>query len=254
MALGAADRIVGRTADDRTPGLRTVPSVGRVLAPDAELVVALRPTHVVVGSGADPGALRGAVESAGGSILSVALERLSDVRGGIVRLGALVGRSAAARHLSDSIDRELARVAHEVRDQPPVPAVWVVWADPPIVAGKGTLPHDLLRASGGVNLFEEAPLPWPRPSAEALVALEPEVVVWPLGPGMPEPSDLPADSPWKRWRSARFVTVDGDLVHEAGARVARAVRVLAAGLHPEALDPVPEPDSPSPAAEGGPQR
>lgn len=248
VALGAGDLVVGRTSDDRTEQLAGVPSVGRVLRPDPERIAALRPGWVLAWAGGDARPLKAAIGPTGGVVVPLRLERLGDVRPGVLRIAEAVGRRPRGERLVEEIEEGLRRVHASVRARAPVRTVWVVWADPPVVAGPETLPDDLLELAGGVNLFADARTPWPRPSREALVTRAPDAVVWPTGPGTGDPSRLPDGSVWRLWPSARFLVVDGDLVHQAGARVAEAAAAVAGLLHDDLSDSIPTPHT----ARGGP--
>lgn len=58
LALGAGNRLVGRTEYDKDPALASVPLVGRGLSPSVEAIVALRPDLVITWSSDRRGDLR----------------------------------------------------------------------------------------------------------------------------------------------------------------------------------------------------
>jgi len=110
----------------------------------------------------------------------------------------------------------------------------VAGLEPPVVAGPGTLPDDLLALAGARNVFCDAPSPWFRPATETLYARRIDRVIWPVGGDLPPIDELPRDSPWLRVpavRDGRVVEVDADLVHEAGPHVAEAALRIFRLLH-----------------------
>jgi iron complex transport system substrate-binding protein len=231
VALGAGDRLVGRAADDPTPGVEAVPAVGHVLAPALERVAVLAPDLILV-----PPEMRPATRSSLGSLSPgvmievVTVHRLADVLPTVARLGALVSANAAARSLADSLAAGLATVSDVVADaaegRAAPSALWVVSDRPPVAAGPGTYLHDLLVLAGGRNVLADAPDPWPTPSPEVLALQTPDVVLW----SARGPPDL--DGPWRVVAGALVHRLDPDLFLQPGARVVEAARRLAVLLHP----------------------
>ena len=235
-ALGAARLVVGRASDDRTAAVASARPVGHVLSPSLETVVALAPDVVVAWPGADLARLREVVEGAHATLLPLRLDRVADVAPACLALGRAVGRLPEAVRLVASIEARLRTVRAASAGVRPARVLWVVWTDPPIAAGPGTHLDDLLHVAGAVNVLADARTPWPRPSIEALVARDPDVVLWPGGAGAPGPADALGTYPWTAVpavRDRRFVRVEEDLFDGAGPDVARAAATLAVALHPE---------------------
>ena len=72
---------------------------------------------------------------------------------------------------------------------------WVVWHDPPILAGRGTFIDEVLAVAGGRNVVMQGEGEWPVFSFETLLARDPDIVVWPDGAGVAPPGVAP--SPWR---------------------------------------------------------
>ena len=124
--LGAEDRLVGRSSACLYPAAATnLPSVGGYSAPSIERIVACAPTHVIVSYLADP-SLSNRLERLGISVLQFPCERLKDYAPMRARLAELCG----------------------VR---PKRVLAVVQKEPLIVAGRETLPDDILAEVGCAN-------------------------------------------------------------------------------------------------------
>jgi vitamin B12 transport system substrate-binding protein len=231
VALGAEGSIVGRAADDRTPALAHRAVVGTVLRADPERVRALEPDLVLVAP-STPHEHLAAVLGPTAEIRPVGLERLNDVAAQSRALGRVVGREVEGARLAERLEVGFDSVR---RRTPACPrsALWAVGLVPPVVAGPGTLPDDLLGVVGARNALADARVPWPRPALEVLVDRAVDVIVWPVGGDLPPFADVPRSSPWKRLPAARVgsvVELESELVHEAGPRLAEAATRLAIAL------------------------
>ena len=124
--LGAEDCLVGRSSACLYPAAATnLPSVGGYSAPSIERIVACAPTHVLVSYLADP-SLSNRLERLGINVLQFPCERLKDYAPMRARLAELCG----------------------VR---PRRMLAVVQKEPLIVAGRETLPDDILAEVGCAN-------------------------------------------------------------------------------------------------------
>jgi iron complex transport system substrate-binding protein len=230
VALGAAGRVVGRAADDPTPGLEGVPEVGRVLAPSVECVVALRPDLVLIPPEAPPGLAELLRRRPGVRVDVVTIHRLADVTDAVRAVGEVLGLEVRADALARAIGAELEAVRAAARGRPRVRTVWIVSVEPLVAAGPGTYLDDLLLLAGGNNVLADADAAWPRPSLESLAASAPAVVLWSAGPPPPAGTSPLAGLPALRERRLRVV--DPELFHRPGPGVGRRAGELAALLHP----------------------
>ena len=124
--LGGAACLVGRSSACLYPAAATnLPSVGAYSAPSIERIVALAPTHVVMTYLSDP-SMSNRLERLGIRVLQFPCERLADYAPMRARLAALCG--LAPRRMLAVVQRE-----------------------PMIVAGKETLPDDVLAEVGCAN-------------------------------------------------------------------------------------------------------
>ncbi|HUF74943.1 MAG TPA: helical backbone metal receptor [Longimicrobiales bacterium] len=239
LALGASDLLVARMEGDiPTPpegsALAALPSVGEMLTPNLEVLASVEPDLVIAWTGSNLSALSRVVERRGGRVEALTVERLGDVRPAIERIGAWVGREEIAERLADSLEAKLATAQREAPVGAARPRVlWIVWSEPIMVAGPATFIHDVIEAAGGRNAAETVAAPWPRLGMESIVALDPDVLVWPEGPGLFPAAELPRRAGWRTLAAVeegRVVVVDAERFHDAGPEIADAALDLARSL------------------------
>ncbi len=236
FALGAGDRLVGRTRYGvHPPAAREVPSVGQGLRPSLELVAERRPDLVLVFAGPETRGTAERIEALGAAALGLELNSFEDLERNVRRLGRLTGREEAARRLLDRIDCQLRRVAEAVEGGPRPRVYYEVWSDPPVTVGRGSYLDSLLRVAGARNVFGDLEAPSPRVGLESVTDRDPDLVL--VSRRREGDGTRPARrSGWEAVpavREGRVRTVDGDLVHRLGPRVGEAARALAAVLHPD---------------------
>lgn len=237
FALGAGDRLVGRTRYGVYPeAARRVPSVGEGVRPSTELVASRDPDLVILYAGEANRSTVRELERLDLRTLAMEHDTFGDLYRAIERLGTVTDRSERSARLSERIRCELSAVGSAVVGAPRPRVYYDVWGDPPITVGGDSYLDSLVSVAGGENVFGDLPGPSPRVSLEAIVARSPDVVVWPR-----TGSSAEGTRPEERvgWRSVDAVAagevrrVDGDLLHRLGPRIGEAARELAAALHPE---------------------
>jgi iron complex transport system substrate-binding protein len=234
LALGAGDRLVGRTDFDRGPGLDTLPSVGGGLSPSLERIAALRP-DLVIGWETHKPQVRERLRELGIPVFAVRTEDTTDVFRTVRSLGRLTGRAAAADSLSARLRAELDAVRASVAGLPRPTVFFVVWNDPPMTAGPGTFISQVIGVAGGANVFADAAQPWPTVSMEEVVRRQPDAVVLPTGESGSPKTDVRAPG-WRELKALRGrgpILLPADLVNRPGPRIGEAARALRDALHPE---------------------
>lgn len=239
FALGGDDRLVGRTDFcDYPAAARAKTSVGGMINPSLETLVALKPDLVIVTSSGNREETFTQLTRLRIPVYQVGAERIAEVKDVARRLAALTGREAAVAPLLDTIDRRIAAVREAVRPFGRPRVLYVLWPDPLIVPGRRALVTDLIDIAGGDNLTAADADDYPRYSLEAAVAKSPEVIVLANHGSTSGPIALDR---WKRLTSlpaiktGRVHSVDGNLMHRYGPRVLDGLDQLARAIHPEAF-------------------
>lgn len=237
IALGAGDRLVGRTDYDKGPMVERLPSVGGGLDPSLEKLVALRPDLVLGWETSGRTELRDRLTALGIPVFSVKTEDTTDVFRSLRSLGRLMAREAAADSAAARIRGELDAVRASVAGAPRPSVFFVVWNDPPMTAGPATFVSHVIEVAGGRNAFGDQKALWPNVSLEEIVRRQPDFVVVPVGEqGAVRLEGLKTAVGWRELRAVRegrIVPVPAQVVNQPGPHLAEAARAMRDAIHPE---------------------
>jgi iron complex transport system substrate-binding protein len=236
FSLGEGSRVVGRSRfDDYPPEAREIPEVGDAIRPSVETVVLRDPDLVILIGGSDNADAVREMERLDVPHLVVLFNTLEDLHHNIIRLGRIVDREKQAQDLWEGIERDMEAVRSAVEGKP-IPAVYYDVGYPPaFTIGAGSYLDALLSMAGGRNVFGDLAAPSPRVSLEAIIARDPDVIIYPVSGSGPSHSAGPAERPgWENLRAVKVgavLEVPSDLMHRLGPRVGQAARILAEALH-----------------------
>lgn len=235
VALGAADRLVGRTSWDLyTPAVRRARDLGNGIRPNIEAVLETRPDLVILYGSEDNVMAARRFRDAGVATLSLKLDRIGQLERAALLVGAAVGQEARARVVVDSVQRTLDSVRTAVEGKPRPRAFWHVWDAPIITIGRGSFLHELLEIAGGENVYADVGSPSPQVELEDIARRDPAVL-------LAGPEGARRIRTEQRWRAVRAVrndrvlVVDTNLVARPSVRLGEAAVSLARLLHPGSL-------------------
>lgn len=238
VALGATDRIVGRTRFDEAPEVAHLPSVGGGLDPSLETLLSLRPELVVAWDADKSPGLRQRLEEMGIAVFVIRTRDTGDVFRNIDRLGTLTGMDREAEALAARIRRELAEVRASVEGRERPSVFYMVWNDPPMTAGPETFIAEVIEVAGGRTVFPDLQADWPTVSLEEIVRRQPDIVVLPVGETGAHSAERLRSAPgWRELRAVRegnVAEIPADLTNRPGPHIGEAARALRDALHPEA--------------------
>lgn len=233
FAVGAGGRLVGRTRWDTYPdSARFVPDLGDGMRPNVEAILAAKPDLVLLYAGRDNLPARDALHRAGITTLSQRIDRVDEFSSGVILLGRVLGDSARAVVVRDSVLASLAHAHSLTADLPRPRVLWPLWESPLLVVGRGSFLDELLAAAGATNLFEDFPSPSPQVTFEEVLRRKPDVVLT-----TPDGAASIARDP--RWRNVTAVrdghvlVYDTLIVSRPSIRLGEAAMHLAHLLHPE---------------------
>ncbi|HEX6040832.1 cobalamin-binding protein [Longimicrobium sp.] len=238
LALGAGDRLVGRTDFDTDPRLAHLPSLGRTLDPTPEAVAGLRPDLLIASGSPEHGSTAAdAAARIGVRVHKMPIERVADVLASVRAVGRLLGLPARGDSLADDLAARLDGIRQRTAGRPRPSVLYVVWPDPLWTVGPGSFVDEIVSMAGGCNVFGDALAPWPQVSLEEALRRDPDVVVVARGRESAEAFTLKlrASAGWNQLtavRQGRLYFVDSDLFHRPGPRMAVAADTLAKLLHP----------------------
>jgi iron complex transport system substrate-binding protein len=216
--------------------VRAAVQEGRSLyAVDAELIDALAPDVIVTQDlcavcAVSSGELASACPI-GAEVVSLDPRSLGEVAESVRLLGSRLGVDARAAKIAGQMLAPIAETAAAVEALPRRRIFFAEWVEPPFAAGHWV--PEMIRLAGGVDVLGQEGEPSFRTSWEAVLALDPElVIVGPCGFDL----DQAAAHAAKLRLPCPAVVVDGDAYYSRPApRLAEGVRQLAHLLHPGAV-------------------
>lgn len=238
FALGAGEQVVARDTSSVFPAqVRRLPDVGYFRTIGAEGVLAQKPTLILAAQGTGPAPQVEVLENSGVTFVHLDARYSADtLLANIARLGELLHRENEAAALAGKLRAQLAAVkAGSAPDVRPVRAVFLMSMNETATqaAYDGTAADALIELSGGENplagLIGYKPL-----NAEALLALDPDVIFYGVNPMSPhgEPPSWLRET--RAGRSGRIHALDLGYHLTFGPRLGDAVTEVAALLRPAA--------------------
>lgn len=235
FALGAGADLVGRTSFcDYPPEVSTLPIVGGFSNPSVEAIVSLRPTLVIGERGPAGPALPAALQGLGIETFFPEMRQIKDVRAMIENLGARVGRADGLATVLAGLDGDLHRVRSASQKLRRQAMLLLFDYQPLIVAGKGSFADELVEVAGGQNVVDEAAGQYPKLSPEALILMDPEVIIdGTVGHGKPLEliAQLPGAHQLRAVRNQRVLRLAGSAALRPGPRMGRGSEELARLIH-----------------------
>ncbi len=237
FALGAGDRVIGRTTWCRFPSeAERVPVVGDGLNPNIEAIAARRPDLVVLYRSPLNETAAAQLERLGIAAVVVKQDRLEDIARAARMLGRLTDRAAAGDSIAGALEALVSAAP-----PPPPPAsrrhrlAFVVWHDPPVVIGRGSFLDQLAELAGGINVFHDIEAASPAVAIETIASRDPDYLVFVSDDSVPVPRP-PAWVSRPEWRAVRavrerrFLILPEGLFGRPSPRAAAAVADLARRL------------------------
>ncbi len=172
-------------------------------------------------------------------VLSLDPKTLADVFADVRRVGARIGRAAAADEVLAALAARLAAVRERVAERPRPRVLALEWLDPPFAGGHGV--PDMIAAAGGLDAAAAPGAHSARLTWEQAAALDPDVLVaMPCGydaAGAAAQVAAVAGRPeWRRLRAVRAGRVHpvdaNGCFSRPGPRLVDGIERLAEILHP----------------------
>lgn len=233
FAMGAGHKLVGRTTWDQFPDSATlVPNMGDGIHPNIEVVLAARPTLVVLYASMDNRTAANAFAKAGIAVMTTRVDRIADFERLTRQLGVVLNARDRAAAVIDSVQGTLARVRSAVGDAKRPTVVWPMYDSPVYVVGRGSFIAELLDIAGADNVFSDLAQPSPEVTVEEIAHRDPQFV-------LASPATqvrMLASSKWQSVpavRNRRLLVVDTLLVGRPTVTLGMAALSLARLLHPD---------------------
>lgn len=231
-SLRLGHRLVGVTRFCTDPPETTNPvrKIGGTKNPDLERIVGLAPDIVLANREENREEDVDALRRAGLSVYVGDVRTAAQAREEIARVAKLL--SAVALQQTRPLDQILEEQSHLNRLRPKVRAACLIWRNPMMAAGGDTYIGDLIRAAGGINIFETSAggERYPRTTLAALAALAPDVILLPSEPyrfGKRHLEELLAQHSIPASRAGRVHLCDGQAITWWGVRTVQGLRLTA---------------------------
>lgn len=232
FALGAGDRLVGRTRWDLFPdAARHVPDLGNGIRPNVEVLLGARPDLVVLYASADNRDAARALRAAGVRVIALRIDLIAEFMRATEVLGAVIGAEHRARDVIDSVARSLASVQVATAGLPRPTVFFIAYQNPLLTIGGGSYLSQLVAIAGGRNIFDDLPQASPQVTFEEILRRNPDHLL--VSPATA--ADLRQPGRWHALPAARgdrVLILDTLLVGRPGVRFGEAARSLARLLHP----------------------
>jgi len=243
-ALGLGSRLVAVTDYcNYPPEAMEKPSIGGFSTPNIEEIVAMDP-DLVLATSIHEAEVIPQLEDKGLTVVAVHPTTIDEVIASISLIGKVTGAEEEAANLLADMQSRIDAVTDKTgglaeAEKPLV--LYIVWHDPLMAAGSGTLHDELIRTTGGINVAGDLES-YTTISLEAIIVANPQVMI--AGVGMGTGEDLPLQFITTESRledtdariNNRIFGIDVDLVGRPGPRIVEAMEQFARFLHPELFE------------------
>jgi len=204
------------------------------MQPNVESVLGARPDLVVLYASNENRDAARRFRSAGVPTLTLRSDRIAEFRRTVDVLGRVLGDTATAKTVIDSVTATLDRVRSATQQLDRPTAFWKAWDSPVIAIGGGSFLTELVDIAGGRNIYGDDKRPSLDVTIEDVVRRDPDVVL----SGPESAVRMRAAPAWRALRAVRegrVLIVDTMLVGRPGVRLGEAAVSLARLLHPGAV-------------------
>ena len=244
--LGLFPRVVAVSDyDEFPPEVKRLPRIGGWSNTNLEQVASLRPDLVVMADAQAP-FVKDKLDALGLKTLAVPSRSVEDALTSIEQIGRTTGREREAQTLVAETRAKLDDVRARTRDLPRLRVLCIVDRVPGTLRGlytatAGSFIGQLIEAAGGESIAPAAPSGFGQMSKEAVVALDPEVII-DLEQNTTDTNKRLAEDTQAVWRElaqvkavrdGRVYAVRDTSVLHPSQFVGDAARKFAALLHPE---------------------
>lgn len=243
FAIGAGPQVVAvSTYDVEPPEVRSLPTVGALVDPDTERIIALKPDLVVTyGSQVD---LQTQLKTVSIPFVDYRHGGLDHIMATMRTLGARTGHVEQAEQVARRLEAAIDEVRKRVAGKPRPRTLLVFGREPGSLrniyasAGRGFL-HDMLEVAGGEDVLKDIDKESAQISSETVLARAPDVIIELNAATRLNDADLKAAvDPWMTLasvpavRNKRVIILTGPGTTVPGPRVAAGIERMARALHP----------------------
>jgi iron complex transport system substrate-binding protein len=180
------------------------------------------------------------LRSLGLKVLTLGPHSMNDILDNILLVGRASGNTVEASKLVKKLRQKIDTVIKKSKEASHKPKVYFeVWNDPYMSVSSGTWIGDIINLAGGANIFGEKISEWPIINSEDIVQRNPDIIVFPVIPGVPRFwgsfKDVNKRLGWKNVNAVRnghLYEVPRDFISRPGPRLVKALEIMEKFIHP----------------------
>lgn len=229
---GGCDRLAGVVDyTDFPPEAAARPRVGDAFAVNPEVVLGLKPDLILAWDGGTSPVLTERLKVLGLPVRQIAVRSLDGVAVALEEIGHLLGTPQVAAAAAREYRARLARLRERFQGRRPLQVLLQIEARPAFTVNRLSPISEAIEVCGGVNVFGGMTQLSAAIDPEALLAANPEVVVF----GRQDQAEA-IRAQWARWPQARaqasgnLYEVDANLIGRQAPRLLEGVEELCAVL------------------------
>ncbi len=244
-AIGAGSQVVARDAySDYPEEAKAVPSIGDgINGFDKELIVSLKPDLVLAAEINTPEQVQEYADLGMKVYWLKNPTTLEEMYENLRIIARLTGKTQEAEALIDSLESRVAEVDKAITNTGDQPTVFYELdstdVNAPWTAGPGTFIDLLLKRASASNAAAELEGQWVQMSLEALLKIDPQVILLGDAAYGVTPESVAARPGWETLMAVsenKIFPFDDNLVSRPGPRLVDGYEALAKLLHPEAFE------------------
>ncbi len=240
-ALGLGDRLVGVTEYcNYPPEAKKKTLIGGFSTVDIEKTVALQP-DLILATDIHSKSATPTLQKIGFDVITLNPRTLEAVLKDIALVGKITGQDDQSQALVENLRKRIDAISSKTgllqQDQRPR-VLLLLWHDPLMAAGKGTLIDDLISVAGGLNIAQDV-TGHQAISLEAVITRNPDVIIVPISMGKEESplwnyvNTEPRFKTVNAVKNGRLYLIEGDIALRYGPRSIQALEQFAGYIHPE---------------------
>jgi iron complex transport system substrate-binding protein len=181
-ALNAEDLVVGvnsgiSISPSFWPGLKNIPSVGRWMEPNYELIAELNP-DIVIGYARHPALdMEKKLMPFGITVIRLDFYKICALIEEVKILGRILGREEEARKLTTWYRKNLSSIQGSIKDISDRPDVYIESYSRYHTTGPNSGGHEMSILAGGHNIASDFSIPYPEITPEWILANNPHVII-----------------------------------------------------------------------------
>jgi len=229
FALGLGDNVVGVSSFSDYPAeAKKKPTVGDMMNPSIEAVISLKPDIVVMTINGNRKEFEERLRSLKIRTYVFRAKQISELPQGIRDLGAALGQKEKAEALAEHISADIRTISVRGGTTKKRKVLFIIWPDPLLVAGPGSIADDAITILGGQNIADKTKIAYPKFSIEEIIRRSPDIIFIGKGYGMEKVSQGLLERlnkvPAVRDKKVYYV---GDYLYRLGPRTVKGVEELA---------------------------